>query len=244
MTDLLLEFNQTTFQIDCLIITSSTIHLIEVKNYEGDFYFEGNKFFKRPRTEMINPLHQLGQTQALLRQLLLSLGYNTSIEASVVFVNPAFTLYQAPLDLPIIFPTQINHFLKLVRNQSQARLSGQARQLARRLVESKQSVSRFQTLPTVNFEDLKKGITCKECGSFSVKVVKRKCVCGVCNFKESVTEAVLRTIEEYKILFPDRRLTTKEIREWCKIVDSWFTIRRILSQNYKAVSSGRWTYYV
>src|SRR5699024_5059442 len=38
--DLLLEYNHTYFQIDCLIIYSDTIILFEVKNYEGDFYIQ------------------------------------------------------------------------------------------------------------------------------------------------------------------------------------------------------------
>ena len=40
LNDLLLKQNNTTFQIDTLIILSETIYLFEVKNYEGDYYYE------------------------------------------------------------------------------------------------------------------------------------------------------------------------------------------------------------
>jgi len=37
LNDLLLEINNTTFQIDSLIITQEKIFLYEVKNFEGDY---------------------------------------------------------------------------------------------------------------------------------------------------------------------------------------------------------------
>src|SRR5690554_1462358 len=40
LNDLLLNSNNTTFQIDTLIITSETIYLYEVKNLDGDYYYD------------------------------------------------------------------------------------------------------------------------------------------------------------------------------------------------------------
>lgn len=111
LNDLLLNINNTTVQIDTLIITSGKIYLFEVKNYEGDYYYESDKLFKITKSEIINPLYQLSRSSYLLHQLLLNLGFNFQIDASVVFINPNFTLYQAPLDKPFIFPTQLNQCL-------------------------------------------------------------------------------------------------------------------------------------
>ncbi|MBP2076595.1 nuclease-related domain-containing protein [Oceanobacillus polygoni] len=103
LNDLLLETNNTSFQIDCLIITGDKFYIYEVKNYEGDYHYQSDKLFKKPRLEIINPLHQLSRSESLLRQLLLTLGFIPQIDASVVFINPSFTLYQAPLDKPFSF---------------------------------------------------------------------------------------------------------------------------------------------
>ncbi|MET3697195.1 nuclease-like protein [Bacillus oleivorans] len=111
LNDLLLQQNNTTFQIDSLIITSETIYVFEVKNFEGDYYYESDRLYRNPNSEITNPLTQLTRSESLLRQLLKSLGFNITIKASVVFINPEFTLYQAPLNKPFIFPTQINRFL-------------------------------------------------------------------------------------------------------------------------------------
>lgn len=110
LNDLLLQVNISILQIDSLIIMSETIYFFELKNYEGDYYYQSDRLYKKNKTEIINPLIQLSRSEALLRQLLIKLGFNILIDASVVFINPEFTLYQTPLDKPFIFPTQVNRF--------------------------------------------------------------------------------------------------------------------------------------
>ncbi|WP_164217298.1 nuclease-related domain-containing protein [Virgibacillus sp. YIM 98842] len=116
LNDLLLNSNNSTFQIDTLIITSETIHLFEVKNLDGDYYYdeESGKFYKIskiPQSEITNPLHQLDRKESLLRKLLFKHGCNLPISPSVVFIHSEFTLYQAQLNQPIIYPNQIKRYL-------------------------------------------------------------------------------------------------------------------------------------
>ncbi|MFK4998359.1 nuclease-related domain-containing protein [Bacillus sp. N9] len=110
--DLCLEFNHSIFQIDTLLISQKAIFPIEVKNYDGDYVYESGGFKSLPSNhEIMNPLDQLKRSQSLLRSLLKSHGFHLPIEGYVTFVNPEFTLYQAPLHTPIIYPTQLNQFL-------------------------------------------------------------------------------------------------------------------------------------
>jgi hypothetical protein len=113
LNDLLLKLNNTMFQIDSLIIIQETIYFFEVKNFEGDYYYESDRLYKKSKSEINNPLNQLNRSESLFRQLLQSLGFNIPILASVVFINPEFTLYQTPLNKPFIFPTQVNRYLKI-----------------------------------------------------------------------------------------------------------------------------------
>ena len=114
INDLLLEKNNTLFQIDSLIISPKKIYLFEVKNYEGDFYVEKDNWFTTTNIEIKNPLDQLKRSESLLRRLLQDLKLNFPIVSYVIFINPQFTLYQAPMNLPIILPTQLNHFIKKI----------------------------------------------------------------------------------------------------------------------------------
>ncbi|WP_042224635.1 nuclease-related domain-containing protein [Oceanobacillus manasiensis] len=242
LNDLLLEINNTTFQIDSLLITPQRIYLFEVKNYQGNYVYESDKLFKRPHLEVVNPLHQLSRSESLLRQLLLKLGTNPQIDASVVFINPAFTLYQAPLDKPIIFQTQIYHYMEKI-NQGDSKLSAKHRKLADQLVSLDQKEYKQTQIEPYDYTQLQKGITCLSCFSFSVIVEKGKCICKKCGFQETVSRAVLRSVEEFHTLFPSEKLTTNVIHDWCQIVQLKQRIRRILASNYKIIGVNQWTYY-
>lgn len=242
LNDLLLEVNSTTFQIDSLIITPGKIYFYEVKNYEGDYYYESDKLFKKSNLEIINPLHQLSRSESLLRRVLLSLGYKLQIDAYVVFINPKFTLYQVHLDKPIIFPTQLNQYMEDL-NAIPSKLTEKHKKVAKQLLALNNTDSPYKQIPSYDYDQLRKGITCPECNSFSVSVQKRKCVCHECGYEELVTNAVIRSVKELKILFPNEKVTTNIIHDWCQVVQSRKRIRRILANNFNIVGVRQWTYY-
>ena len=242
LNDLLLNLNNSTFQIDSLIISSETIYLFEVKNYEGDYFYESDRLYKKPKFEINNPLSQLSRSESLLRQLLQNLGFNIPIHASVVFINPEFTLYQTPLNKSFIFPTQINRHLKNL-NTIPSKLNSRHRILADKLISLHLNESPFNLLPSYNYDQLRKGITCAKCTSFSISVEGRNCVCKECGYEEVVATAVMRNVREFKLLFPNQKITTNIIHEWCKVVKSKKRIRRILGGNFKTVGVHQWSYY-
>jgi hypothetical protein len=241
LNDLLLKVNNTTFQIDTLII-QETLQLFEVKNYEGDYYYESEKFYSKSATEILNPLDQSKRCECLLRQLLQKHGYNFPIEARVVFINPVFTLYQAPKNKPIIYPTQLDRLMKNL-DMTPSKLNGRHKKLADLLVSLHIGKSAYSQLPTYNYDHLKKGMTCGVCNSFSISVGGKKLVCDACGCEEDVESAVMRSVGEFKLLFPDRKVTTNGVHEWCRVVDNKIRISRILKKNLKGIGYGQWSYY-
>lgn len=242
LNDLLLKVNNTTFQIDSLIIFAEVIYLFEVKNFEGDYFYESGKFYMKPKIEINNPLTQLSRAESLLRQLLQNLGFHLPLHASVVFINPEFTLYQAPQDKPIIFPSQINRYLKKLDSKP-SKLNGKHKALADKLIQQHICKSPYTLVPAYDYSSLKKGTTCGECGSLSVFVHGAKCVCGECGHEEKVDSAVMRSVWEFKLLFPDEKITSNGVYEWCGVVESQWKIRKILKKNFKVVGVHQWTYY-
>lgn len=242
LNGLLFEVSNTSFQIDTLIIMQDKIHLYEVKNLEGEYYYENGKLYKKPRYEILDPLDQLSRSGSLLRQLFHNLGSKPQIDPSVVFIHPEFTLYQAPMDKPIMLPTQVKSYIKYL-DTIPSKLTMRHKKLADQLVALHQTDSRHSKLPIYEYDQLKKGITCSQCQSFSVSVYKRKCVCHKCGYQKSVAKAVIRTVKEFQILFPEKRITTNIIHDWCKVVESKKQIRRVLAANFNAVGEKQWTYY-
>ncbi|WP_138919056.1 nuclease-related domain-containing protein [Ornithinibacillus scapharcae] len=53
--DLLLQVSNQTFQIDSLVIADK-IYVYEIKNYQGDFYYDNDRLYNRSNFEISNPL--------------------------------------------------------------------------------------------------------------------------------------------------------------------------------------------
>lgn len=244
LNDLLLNFGGNEFQIDTLIIFATLIHLTDVKNFEGDHLYENDKLFKLGSDfELNNPLNQIGRCETKLHQLLQSLGWKLPIHPSVIFINSDFTLYQAPIDRPFVYRPQLNRFLQKL-NQTPSKLTAKHWQLAEKLTSLHQAQSKNAKLPAYNFQELHKGIFCEKCLSFSVEIDCRTLVCGACGHKESVGASIMRAVKEFSLLFPDERLTTNVILEWCGVIHSKKCIRNVLEKNLKKCGVGRSSYYI
>ncbi|WP_394239464.1 nuclease-related domain-containing protein [Niallia oryzisoli] len=247
LSDILLEKNNTFFQIDFLLISQKTIYLFDVKNFEGDYYIEKEAWYNAVGTEIKNPLDQLKRCESLFRRLMHDLGYAStfSIEAYLIFIHPEFTLYQTPRNLPAIFPTQLNRFIAKLKTKSESsKLNRTHQKLAEQLVSLHISKPPISHIPEYKYDQLQKGIICGSCSSFINEISENKVVCHVCGYREGVDSAVVRSVEEFVLLFPERKITTNDIFEWCKVIGSKKTIRRVLRQNYTYFKHARCSYFV
>lgn len=243
LNDLLLEMGGSIFQIDSTVIVQDTIYFNDVKYYEGDYYYEGEHLKKVNGNEVKDPLIQLKRGSSLLRQLLSSLGFKLPIKALLIFTNPEFALYQAPRDAPIILPNQLNRFLKNL-NSKHSKLTNLHYKIAEKLISLHITKSPYQRMPSYEYEQLQKGILCPACQSFiddgNAPKKYLNCACGA---HEEIETAVMRSISELNLLFPDRRITTNLIYEWSNGVIPKRTIRRILNKNLELTGHAQWSYY-
>lgn len=241
--DLLLQVNNSYFQLDKVIISKDAVYLNDVKYHEGDYYIDGEKLLSvNSGREQKNPVIQLKRSETLFRQLLQNLNMDHLVRASAVFVNPEFTLYQAPIDQPIILPTQVKRFIKELNNTPSA-LDKSHQKLAQTLLSMHQTKNPYSTFPNYKYEQLEKGMHCRECGSLNTEVDHYDLVCGKCGTHERIEKAILRHIEEIKVLFPEIKITTQNIYDWCNGKVSKRTFLRVLKKNYKTVGKTKDVYF-
>lgn len=240
--DICFEHNHSVFQIDTLLISEKEILLFEVKNYEGEFVYDAGTFrLVSNNQEIVNPLHQLNRSVSLLRSMLKS--STLPIKGYLAFINPEFTLLQAPVDSPIILPTQLKRFMKRLEQVSSS-LSAKHRQLAEGLLKLHLPKSPYVRVPHYAYEELKKGILCSSCFTFMEQKDSRFMSCKNCGLSEVVDDSILRSIEEIQLLFPDRKITTKLVWEWCGSGISDRTVRRVLVKYFIQKGSKKGRYYV
>lgn len=241
--DLLLQSNNSLFQIDHILIHAQTIFSFEVKNYEGEFIIEnGNWYVKSTKQEIRNPLNQLNKSDYLLRQLVINLGYNLPVKSYLVFINRDFTLYQLPPNLPILLRSQLNRFIQFL-NKSHVPLKQEHHQLAQDLKKVQITDSSFENLPDYDFKQLRKGITCPECYMFLSRERQSFLLCDNCGYTETLEKGILRNVFEFHLLFPQEKITTNVIYEWCHIFRSPRTIRKVLSKHFIFIQNGPYSYY-
>ncbi|MFP7295676.1 nuclease-related domain-containing protein [Neobacillus niacini] len=243
VNDLMLEINHSKFQIDSTLIIQDTIFPCEVKNYEGNYlYGDGEFYLYGTEKPITNPLHQVKRSETLLQQYLKKNGFHFRIVPFLVFVNPKFFLYQAPQNESIIFPPQHSSFMDKL-NSKISNLNGKQQKLADKLISDHKVESPYPKLPPYEYHSLQKGITCAKCNSFINTWNERILICKTCGYEEEVQSAIIRSVEEFKLLFPTLKVTTNIVYDWCKMIASKKTIRRILQKHYKTVGCKQWTYY-
>ncbi|MCM3725377.1 NERD domain-containing protein [Neobacillus cucumis] len=245
LNDLNLEVNNTSFQLDTSIIFQDTFYFFEVKNYEGDYCYREERFETNFGKIIKNPLDQIKRSNSLLLQLFQVLGFSQTIDACVVFVNPEFFLYQAPIDKPIFYPPQLKQLMRKLDNEP-SKLTNRHKRIADKLISLHQVKSPYShtKIPTYDYERLRKGFTCSKCNSFLCSITSGKLVCADCGQVEIVESAVLRSVGEIKLLFPDKRITTNCVYEWCGVVESKKVINRILIKRFSRIGHGKFSYYV
>lgn len=246
LSDLLLRASNSTFQIDSLIIVSNTVYLFDIKNYEDDYVWDAvdNRMLKKPDFEITNPLTQLKKNEQHFRKWLQEHKLDFPVVASVVFVNPRFTLYQASPDLPFIFPTQIERDVIERLNSNSAKLTHKHKKFADQLINSHINENPYSQIPAYEYEELRKGILCANCSSISVFLDGKFCFCPDCGHKETVEAAVIRTAEEFRLLFPERKLTARTLMEYSKVINNQKRMSRILEKHFTMVGKNRWVHYI
>ncbi|MGB6177864.1 nuclease-related domain-containing protein [Carnobacterium sp.] len=231
LKDLFLQPNMSNaFQLDALIVIGETIYLYEIKNYSGEYTYGPEMLLKKPDFELSNPLIQLQNTKNRLKIFLKELGYVLEIKAYVAYVNPEFTLFHAPKLDTVLLPTQLNsHFSELTIEA--AALLTPPKKFVQDLMKHNVAQPRFiEDIPEYNFSDLKKGVTCEECGSFELVNYRQNYQCCNCGFKNPLHSALLNTITEYQRLFPESKLTTGMMYNWCNKTASKKRIKRALNE--------------
>lgn len=243
LNDLLFTEKGSTFQVDSLILTGDKVLLFEVKNYTGNFQFNSHHLLTFSGKEVGNPLNKLDETSTKMRQVLSKWNVNLTFDPALIFVNPAFTLYNAPTGSPIIFPTQIREHLSRM-NQRTLPLSKKHHQLADKMIKEHQNESAFQQkFPNYTYDVLKKGLWCNECGFPDLTITQRTCFCKACGHRASVEAIVLHQVEDFRLLFPDSKITTPTMYEWLGSTIPIARIRKILVKNYKICGATHGSYY-
>ena len=247
LNDLPLAIGSTDFQIDALIITAQEILLYEIKNYGGEYmYNDGFLVSTLSGNSFHSPTERINRHTSLLQSLLENHQMKLPIKPFVAFVHPEFMLYDVSnIQKTLVRATLPKHFRNLTARLEP--LPPKHFLLAKTLCElSAQTKPYLNGVPEYTYKECKKGIICLEYEQFIPEIEPRSkfCTCKACGHNERVSTLISRHVLEYKRLFPDRKLTTSAIYDWCEGVCAARRIRSVLQKDYKTASTGKGSYYI
>lgn len=242
--DIHLQSGENEFQLDHLLLFQKTLYLFEIKNFEGDYVLNNEQWYLRTtKKEIRNPLHQLSRSHMLLQQFLNRENIQIDIHPYLIFIHPNFHLYQATENIPAVFPGQLQRFLKHL-NQLPSSLHSFHHRLIDTLTRHHIHRSIYEQLPHYEYTQLKKGVLCQECRGWMKPYTSRHIICSNCNKNESFKSAIIRSIKEFQLLFPNQKLTANRIFDWCGFLIPKRSVQQTLLENYKLINKGRYSYYV
>lgn len=238
-----LDSGGNEFQMDCLLIFSSHICMLDAKNYFGDIYIENNNWYFSPSDKALqNPLEQLSRSERLLKDFLQNRNLHLPITGKLIFMDDRLQLYNAQRSMPIVFPGQHDRFMNYLNTHRQP-LSQDHDALAEKLKVAHIKQSRHEYIPIYEYDKLRKGVFCIKCGSKMEKKDYLGLNCNSCKKKVQTEIALEWTLEEFQLLFPNKPLTTDTAYEWTDKIVSKSTIRRFLTKNYERRNKSKGTFY-
>lgn len=244
ISDLQLEINQSTVQIDSYIITAAKHYLIDVKNMEGDYYVDakGNWYTLSTNIPVKNPIQQVARMETLLSQFFRMNGITANVQPQIIFINPQFYLFQAPINTGLVFPTQLTHYINRLGANAKP-MNQLQKNIAHQLLTSQVRENPYVKIPSYEYDSLKKGLCCVKCGSIKVEMLESIIFCQGCHHIENVVGSLLMAIHELHLLFPKLPLTTSLVADWCGGKIHSRLIRKVLDTHFQHHGS-RPKYYI
>lgn len=244
VNDLCLKVDRSLFQIDSLVIANGRIRTYEIKHYRGSYDYKDGFLVAPPDFEIPNPLNRCRDRKVLLSKLIRSLGFHCPIDSYVVFMDPGFYLYDLPRrEKSFLFHGQLPRHFEEMEKKSRP-LSTADKELAEQLCALHIEEFRPADLPIYPFAQMKKGIYCPKCSSFACKETRQTRICSKCGHQENITEAIRRSAAEFRLLYPDERMTARKIYEWCGKTYPMRRVSNVLGQSFNSAGSKRNAYYL
>lgn len=241
LNDLMLKDAGSLSQIDSVIITGDTIRLFEVKNLSGEYIYKDEGLHTQSGLVYTSPIIQIRKSSSLIQNLIRKKGLRFEVVPYVVFMDPNLYIYNLPWNKPFIMPYQITEHFESI-NRGSIPLKKEQKRLIELLKQHHQENYRSNELPAYEYSGLKKGIYCPECFSFEHTNTLRNRICK-CARKETIAEAIIRSIEEYRVLFPENKLTVSVAYDWCNKEYDKQKIQRSLKKHYQVIGKNRSTFY-
>lgn len=220
--DLYLHHEGTYFQIDSLLITPSSITIIEVKNFKDRTLIKANPtqfirvFRNGNRKPIPNPIIEVERKIHFLQKWLTKCGIQIPIEGIITFsdTNELAIEHQTP-EMKILLNSAVPPYLNSLPETQQILDQQTIEALANTMLAHHKDYNPFPIadLYDINPSDIKPGVICPSCNQIGMRWGREKwnCPCGHTGKTEHY-----QTIEDWFMLVKPK-MTNREFRYFTKL---------------------------
>ncbi|KXH84016.1 nuclease-related domain-containing protein [Sporosarcina sp. HYO08] len=174
--------------IDTLIVSSTSILILEIKNIAGTFTYIPNpphfvRTYQGKESIVIDcPFMQLRRNQIGLDQWLAKNRLPIKSTGMIVMANHKTSVLNAPPDMPIHYAKHLSVLLRGTEPKKQIMTQSQINELAYKLQQDLRPYNPYPICEKYNIDPrhLKKGFICSNCSTNLIRYSERKWECPTC----------------------------------------------------------------
>ncbi|MFJ5790528.1 nuclease-related domain-containing protein [Lysinibacillus sp. NPDC093197] len=232
-------------QIDILVITSSGVIILEIKNIRGTVHFKNDprQLIRTLDTGEIqvftHPEIQLEQYIQAMHHVLNKHDIMIPIYGAIVFPFNNVEIHREGEGLPIVMGRELPMYLHklLAKNKGIATTEITNIILSQLQHRKPYPLCRYYQIDP---NALQRGVFCENCGHFGMEKLKRTWLCQRCQHR--CTDAHVQALKDYYMLVGDT-ITNRDCREFLKI-DSEYIAKRLLQKSLPTrCNTGKYTKY-
>ena len=224
------------FECDLLLLTRLGPIAFEIKNYSGQLTLQNNQYLLNGKVIGHNPFSQAQKVVTNLSNLL-----QTPLEGVLAFAgahNPV-ELHDDVSGIDVLMRSEFPQYIRqLAQKERQARPIDTTTLLKKLAPFEIGRPSKEKTLPGEIKTGVRRGIRCCHCSRFDLEIRKNYVICP-CGMHEPREEAIVRTICEYGVIYPERELTTQALTDFFAGEISKSTVFRYLTKHFKQTGTYR-----
>ncbi|KFN93350.1 hypothetical protein TMUPMC115_0475 [Tetragenococcus muriaticus PMC-11-5] len=210
--DITLQYQSVIVQIDKILIVGNIVYIIDMKFYQGNYILQNNSWQRGGKKLPTNILDQLRRAVRVLENIFKEHQMDVQVRGVLAFLNPDSNIeIKDNISERVLTFNEIPSWLLELNKQA---LEERYPHLQSVLLQYQIEAFRTKRQLTLDEEKhLQKGICCPRCHQFKTRQNKHKVICS-CGHEEVKAIAYARTITEYGVLFHDRELRLKGLKNF------------------------------
>lgn len=198
-----------------------------MKHYSGDIIINEDRWYlsydHKDSVEIYNPYIQLKRTETYLRRILREKNIPLKVSGRLVFTHNALVVFGLKHSSPVVQHNQLKRYLTSFQNEG--RPDKKLKEYAKRLTDLHINDHKFETVPSINYDELRKGIDCPYCLSQSKRISQRRIQCIRCRRVQSNKNALTFSKYQLATLFPKENLALSLLDDWTGKCFSYKTLQ-------------------